>query len=351
MEEGAPDKRLQRGIAEIHMLDSQLRTLTKKSRAMNELNIVEPSSRGGSEWGSPRSSRSKFDSTFLTRAKGESKYGGSDMGDAPDGGHTCPSSQKGSSKEQHAMHSSNVVSDSMAHTAQTGISGETQPKNFIKNNIAAVKSRTRLSGDEEKRIQLLLETDDSEIGTTSSYVDPGLATELAKIDAALEQFGYITEPYRDIWDTDISDADDGDTLHQQRLERMKKAYETELDNKLNWVQSHVSLMISILSGLLNFPSRLYLSLLHCLWQELNFEGMIDVGVSCSASTRSHSDRLRDTSTSASASTLDQKPLRIPLASAVRFLLRQLSLSQNFPFLNTRAYLATMLLSDPIARSI
>lgn len=302
--EEAAQSKVNIGMAEIHMLDTQLKSLSKKEAFLNNINCEKNSESNYAEPSSPSSVFSKKNETFyFTRMKGESR-GCSEKSFSPKSSSVRSFSPRSLSEDKiddsdyHQAHL-DVISD---FTSQEFDQNDEillphekskSKKNYLKDNIDAVKSRTKFTQEEEERLrQLLCEDEPGDSGMESVQEEAvGVVASIStifgftiqqksaieRIDEQLEQLSLSAVPptpsqcgsssraasvqtysslsyggssrvladhkeYQDLQQQlsqqpAVGSSGALDTLAEQRLERLRKEYEKDLEQRLSYFKN------------------------------------------------------------------------------------------------------------------
>ena len=239
------------------MLDSQLSQISRKAAAVNRqgfLTSVDGDDGGPSEpvsaASTPRSTIASVNSkggkaTFLTRLHAHSsrKEAKDDVGFDV----SSPNSRMSTARPDDAAIESNAIEP--ADERATGDEEEdllitNTAKNFIKDNISAVKTRRKLTDEEEFRVQSLVDCDEdaflNHYGISEEQADT-----LRAIDESLQKFNHMSRLHSDdesakvptATSTGVESGQGGkksdNYLAGQRAAKSKKTYEAAIDLQLS----------------------------------------------------------------------------------------------------------------------
>jgi hypothetical protein len=261
-----PNLKLKRGLAEIHMLDTQLLQITKKASFVNKQGFLTDldvnstpttnNSAAPSAASTPRSETTAGNyslssargqaATFLTRVKG-----------------SVGQFRTTNAEKDTGASSSNEPADEPAPQEYIGDGKKEQAgKNFIADNIKAVHGPSRLAEEEEYRVKMLVECADDELENFLRYPtsEPQFMEDLNRIDDQLAQYHRLDRLQDNTENIDdnvnvgensnnangvgaaTSDSKAKKTkkqqkkqsneVEQQRLQREKAAYEDIIDAQL-----------------------------------------------------------------------------------------------------------------------
>lgn len=266
LKEVSEDSKIERGLAEICMLDKQLKDMLKKSAAINAEITPRPGSAGTdggyetprSNVSTPRTARSVSSTsssqynTFLTRTRGDSKTS-TPAGSPPSTARPEKGSTRGLNNEP----------------SQTRSKAKMGKRNFLSENKNAVQGKPSLSLEEELRIRALTMEGDEGDALFDQLKRHGFinscAAQLERIDTELDKFvaadhtglskslrNYLVEEDTTAQaDTTIEQApshakekekgeksrNQDNVLLQQRVDRARKDYTSQLDQAISSLRS------------------------------------------------------------------------------------------------------------------
>ena len=243
------ETKVQIGLAEIHLLDKQLGLLLRKEAILSHQDQSETQTDDGSETlltnrsnvTTPRSVMSKRDATFLTRTNKTSTVGARSE-------KSSPSSPKRTSVYSEANEDTDHYEQRDYDKDDDDSKKKKRNKNFLKQNIDRLGSKSLLSKEEDDRVRQLLEDDVENQPNLQEY---GYTLDLLEydkqLDAELVSYGHLDRliETHDRRKTSLPSSSSSssknrpppDYLTEQREQREHQEYVSKIDRMLETVTS------------------------------------------------------------------------------------------------------------------
>jgi hypothetical protein len=205
------ENNLQKGLAEIHMLDNQLSNMDKQDSFLKAELLRSEEYSEYSNSNTPRTSRSEYDTTFMTRCKYSSRDSDSySRSKAP----FSPTIKDDNDNDDNTIEivddndiddikqalddalSLNIKEETNNNSPNTTKKLQKKKKNFLADNIENMTRKKKLSYIEEERVKLLLNFDDiidnNNNNSNNSYAyNTDEIEQIERIDNALSMYGRL----------------------------------------------------------------------------------------------------------------------------------------------------------------
>lgn len=196
---------LQRGLAEIHMLDNQLSNVNKQDAFLKAELLRSEEYSEYSNANTPRTSRSEYDTTFITRGKNNSR--GSDSYSHSKASFSPTVKDDNDDNTIEIEDELDDELDEIKKALDNALSLndtnkikklEKKKKNFLADNIENMTGKKKLSYLEEERVKLLLDLDDvdennnnnNEFNNSYAYNHDEME-QIERINTALSVYGRL----------------------------------------------------------------------------------------------------------------------------------------------------------------